>query len=233
MRDEIINLIRRIAAQNGGKAPGKMTFANETGITETKWSGIYWARWGDALAEAGFKPNALQGRLDSGMILNKIVEFAKLLGRLPTRAEMKLRRRTDESFPSPNTIDNHFCGGPELFAALTRRSIENGDAALLLLLPEAPVEPEPDSESSQLGVVYLLKSGEHYKIGRSDNIDRRVKEITVALPETLTLIHAIKTDDAPGIEAYWHKRFADRRANGEWFRLSKHDVRAFTRRKFQ
>jgi len=83
-----------------------------------------------------------------------------------------------------------------------------------------------------MGVIYLLQSGKFYKVGRSNALGRRQYELAIQLPERATLVHSISTDDPAGIESYWHRRFDDRRRNGEWFELTADDVSAFRRRKF-
>ncbi|MHB8691483.1 MAG: GIY-YIG nuclease family protein [Solirubrobacteraceae bacterium] len=82
------------------------------------------------------------------------------------------------------------------------------------------------------GYVYLVRSGRYYKIGSIRDVGRRTYDLAIQLPEKVTRVHAIATDDSSGIERYWHTRFADCRKNGEWFELSKPDIAAFKRRKF-
>jgi hypothetical protein len=62
----------------------------------------------------------------------------------------------------------------------------------------------------------LMKVGRErrYKIGKANLVDQRTRQVAVNLPEELELIHAISTDDAYGIEGYWHRRFAEKRRGG-------------------
>jgi hypothetical protein len=87
--------------------------------------------------------------------------------------------------------------------------------------------------SDRDGFVYLIRWEHRYKIGRSDDPNRALREIRAQLPTPAAIIHTIQTDDPVGIEANWHQRFADRRLRGEWFDLTAADLKAFQRRKFQ
>ena len=80
-----------------------------------------------------------------------------------------------------------------------------------------------------VGYVYLIKHGNRaeYKIGRTIDPVRREGEIRLELPDKLRPIHYVKTDDPAGVEAYRHRRFADKRKEGEWFTLTAEDARAF------
>ena len=77
-----------------------------------------------------------------------------------------------------------------------------------------------------------MKFQKVYKMGRSNNIERRNYELGTKLPEELNMIHKIRTDDPPGIDNYWMNRFKEKRIRGEYFNLSEEDKSTFKRRKF-
>ncbi len=81
--------------------------------------------------------------------------------------------------------------------------------------------------ASAVGVVYLLRAGAWYKIGKSTDPTSRYSQLAIQLPEKPELIHEIDTNDVHRLERYWHDHFSRRRANGEWFALTGEDVEEF------
>lgn len=78
------------------------------------------------------------------------------------------------------------------------------------------------------GVVYLLKAGNHYKIGKTISFERRYKEIKLQLPFKAEEVHRIRTNNINRLESHWHRHFHKKRKNGEWFELHEVDLVEFT-----
>lgn len=74
------------------------------------------------------------------------------------------------------------------------------------------------------GYLYLLKCGEHYKIGFSNTPKRRLKQFRTGSPLPVLLVHTIKTAFYRQIEQQLHYKFAKKRVRGEWFTLDDADV---------
>ena len=155
---------------------------------------------------------------------------------MPIWGELRRKAKNDETFPS-HTVFDRFGGKEKLIDAASDFSKRNaGYDDILAILAKGR---RPSKQSSELefdagprvetGFVYLMKSGSHYKIGRTNSVGRRASELAIKIPVPLMTIHNIETDDPVGVEAYWHKRFAEKRGEGEWFNLSPEDVKAFKR----
>src|SRR2546426_12836592 len=97
-KEHILTEIRRIASECGGSPPGKQRFESETSVREHEW-GKYWARGGDALTEAGFKPNIWVQQLPEEKLLEKLAAYVRELGRFPVIRDMKLKPTHDPDFP--------------------------------------------------------------------------------------------------------------------------------------
>jgi len=178
---------------------------------------------------------------DDDDVLECLALFTRELGHFPVANEIRLRARTNPGFPWHNTFAR-FGDKRALLERLREFSAARGLLDVVELCTAA-LELSPQREDAalddvahghvlDLGFVYLLKSGRFYKIGRSNSVGRRERELSIQLPEKAEVVHSIKTDDPVGIETYWHNRFSDRRRNGEWFQLTASDVAAFKRRKF-
>lgn len=118
VREKILIEIRRIAAANGGQPPGSRAFTRETGIRESSWRGVEWARWGDALQEAGFAANERQGKLEADYLFEKYVEACRHFKHLATAMELRMYGRAHDDFPNQKTFHARFGSKEDLLANL-------------------------------------------------------------------------------------------------------------------
>jgi hypothetical protein len=237
----IIGEIQRLAV--GGKAPGQKLFTSETGIKTHEWQGKFWARWGDALVEAGFSPNEWCSAFEEAHVIENFLLVARELGKFPTKAEISMARSKDSTIPSFKAV-TRLGTRPELKAKLLKFCAVNTEFADLQNLIQSMSLKEPvtstsvaTSEEVAGGYVYLVKAQAAYKIGSTRAPYRRVSEIANQSANGAELLHLIATDDPEGIEKYWHTRFDEMRIiglnkqSGEWFALSADEIKAFRRRK--
>jgi hypothetical protein len=172
-------------------------------------------------------------------LMQSLVALIRDLGAFPTNPEMRLARSRDSTFPNDKVFRRFgnwaglvdavlkFCSGRQEYDDV--RAVCAAASPLATNKASREQHTRPDET---FGYVYLLKSGRFYKIGRSNAVGRRERELAIQLPDKAQNVHVIATDDPVGIERYWHTRFHGRRKNGEWFELTADDLRAFRRRKF-
>lgn len=248
-KQRIIDEIARIARENGGKAPGKKAFYHETGISESDWRPLLWQRWSDAVIEAGFSPNQFNPKLDDSIVLEHYIALIREFGRVPTIDELRLRTHHDSTLPTVRTFTRRgnkqnlvqqvtaYCAGKELYQDVLEICRAYIVASRITTSPMLLLDPTSKPKSKpKVGYVYLMQSGKHYKIGRTDfTVGHREYQLGIILPIRPKTLHYIETDDPIGVEAYWHNRFRDKRREGhgsrkgEWFDLTADDIAAFKR----
>lgn len=234
-KQDIIEKIIRTTKENNGIPLGRMKFETETGIKVNDWIGKYWARWGDAVKEAGFMPNKMTAAYEESYLIEQLILLIKEIKKFPVDSEIGLKAYKTANFPANKTFKRlgttikrankilDYCEGKsdlQDVAEICRNYISSVSKKDTI---------QSENAEREIGFVYLLKHGfrREYKIGKTFNPIRREGEIALQLPEKLEPIHYIETDDPSGIENYWHNRFKDKKKQGEWFDLSAGDVKAF------
>jgi hypothetical protein len=206
-KEHILAEIKRSAEANNGVPLGMSTFFKETGIKRSDWEGKYWPRWSDVVSAAGYTPNPPQEAYSDEFLIEKLIGHIRELGHFPLRAEQAIRSRNDPLFPSPQTIQKRFGTRYQVAASIVDYCRRRDGFDDVIRLCEAKTLDTQRSESSdreranegeQLGFVYLLKSGRYYKIGKSNAVGRRERELAIQLPEKAITVHV--TSSQPMIQ---------------------------------
>lgn len=234
-KESIIGAYNDLVREKGGSPVGEDIFTRETGLSGYYWRGGHWRSWSAFQEDAGHNPNAPTARIPDEILLERFARLALEQNQIPTQADLRLKKHEDPSFPAVTTFRRwhgqsallskvaEFCDGRDEFAPVLALLNQGASTSLSQRLTSFRVK----------GFVYLLRSGKHFKIGRSNAVGRRMRELAIQLPQKPNVVHVIETDDPEGIEQYWHRRFAGKRQGGEWFDLSADEVSAFKKRRFQ
>jgi len=234
-KESIMRAYNELRLEHGAKPIGERVFVRETAFSPFYWKGGYWRSWSAFQADAGHEPNSPNENIADEILLHRFAELALERNEIPTQADLTLKKKEDPSFPGRAAF-MRFGERAALLTKVAEHCEGREEFALVRDLLKQGISGGRDHrlESFNIkGFVYLLRSGKHYKLGRTNAVGRRLRELAIQLPEKPDTVHVIETDDPEGIEQYWHRRFAEKRQGGEWFTLSPEDVRAFKKRRFQ
>jgi hypothetical protein len=76
------------------------------------------------------------------------------------------------------------------------------------------------------GYVYFVGSEEYgvVKIGKANDLSSRIGTIALQLPFRVEVLHSIECANPDAVEKEYHRKFAEKRKNGEWFALTPEDL---------
>jgi hypothetical protein len=184
----ILSEIKRTAEANGGVPMGRDRFSQETGIRSNDWEGKLWARWGDAVRDAGFEPNAMTSAYAADDLIHTLIALIRELGHFPVAQELKLRARNDPNFPDPKTFRTRFGNKARLVETIQNFCADRPEYTDVMSICSEIVPPrigvtERDTVDSIIifGFVYLIRAGRSYKIGRTNSVGRRERELVVKI----------------------------------------------------
>jgi len=234
-KEKIVGAYHRLVKEHGGTLIGERIFRRETGFSHHYWKGGYWRSWSAFQADAGYEPNSSTEKTPDDIILRRFTELALERNEIPSEADLMLKRKEDPSFPSKATYRRWGSRDALLSKVADYCETDERFAPVLDLLRQglSNARDHRSDAGHVKGFVYLLRSGKNYKLGRTNAVGRRLRELSIQLPQKPDTVHVIETDDPEGIEQYWHRRFSEKRQGGEWFFLTTDDVKAFKRRRFQ
>lgn len=241
-KKEIIESLKKIAKENGGRTPAQKKFKEITGFGQYELHKYSWANYGELCAEAGLTPNIFDNTKFNHEDLCKLfIRTIHEKGKWSSRAILDIKHRKDPKFPASVTFYKQL--GQVKTGELQRSILEYvknkpkyNDVVNICNIELTKYQFDNESEGNEIdksnhGWVYLIKHGnrKEYRIGSTTNPMRRLGENRIELPEGAEPIHSIETLDRTGVESYWHNRFKSKQMNGDWFKLTPEDIKEFKR----
>jgi hypothetical protein len=236
-KNEIIAQIRKLAKEANGTPPGQRKFASETGIKEHVWRGKIWVKWTDALAEAGHDALEWQTGYEDNYLLSKIAGLAAKIGRFPSQTEIQFESAQNADFPGHKSFTRRWSMS-QLAEALAKHAVETGNSVVAgwaeTYLTKKPVTAQSDitvEKGVAKGHVYMQQVDKKFRIGKTNSLVGRYRQVQLETPHQVEYVHTILTDDPEGVEKYWHKRFKPLKLQigGDWYALKASDIAAFKR----
>jgi len=80
-------------------------------------------------------------------------------------------------------------------------------------------------EKAKEGIVYVLKSKNVYKIGSTKDFNLRIKRYITENPFGVNIVLQGRVKNYREIEKKLQQKFGNKRVQGEWFKLSKEDIK--------
>src|SRR3990172_9399816 len=119
------------------------------------------------------------------------------LKEVPTRAEWKRRKAKPTADSYLRKLKVSWRQMPFAFQEWAIKQSGWEDVIQICKTHCMNLKQDPDESEESLpsvGYVYLMKSGKHYKIGKTNSVGRRQYELGTKLPEEAKTIHFIETD---------------------------------------
>lgn len=111
--------------------------------------------------------------------------------------------------------DDYNSGGVEFQHAVWRLGRLADELEKMVIQPPTG-DGKPWLRPAKKGWVYFLSAGSFIKIGYATDVVTRIRGLETGSPVAITLLHKERGNMED--EARYHKRFADLRERGEWFR---------------
>lgn len=226
-REQILDAYKAFAARTKGAPPGKRQFLKAyPELNDHVFRSGFWRSWKAFQLDAGIAPNAKVQRLPDRPILEGLARLTRKLGRVPTTDDIAFARKSDNTIPSEATVRKRAPTDAARAALLQEFCASSAEWADVLGLIKPALQVAAARPNTQHAVVYLMQHGKRFKVGKSVDLDERLRNAKTWITDARYLWY-IETDDPFGVEKYWHGRFKAKSLGGEWFRLSNDDVAAF------